>query len=92
MKVAIKREKNQACLSSSEREQARCETSKCKKVKGKQRNPSRLAGNFFVLEVQALLDGFDLGLGSLDAALVIGGILEAGILHLGVELDLRLGT
>ena len=55
-----------------------------------------LGGVFFGaiirLEVQALLDSLDLLLGSLGAALVIGSALKAGILHLGIELNLWLGT
>ena len=44
------------------------------------------------LEVQTLLKGLDLCLGSLDAALIVGSILEARILYLGVELNLWLST
>lgn len=54
--------------------------------------PAGGLGFFCCLEIEALLDGLDLGLGSLDAALVVGGFLEAWILHLGVELNLGLGT
>ena len=43
-------------------------------------------------EAKALLDGFDLLLSSLHAALVAAGTLERGILHLSVELDLRLSA
>ena len=42
------------------------------------------------LEIQALLDSLDLLFCSLCAALVAVGTLEARILHLAVELDLRL--
>jgi hypothetical protein len=44
------------------------------------------------LEIQALLDSLDLLLGSLGAALVAACTLEAGILHLGIELNLWLCT
>ena len=45
-----------------------------------------------LLEIQALLDGLNLLLGSLRAALVVGSTLEAGILDLSIELDLGLST
>ncbi len=45
-----------------------------------------------LLEIQALLDGLNLLLGSLRAALVVGSTLEAGILDLSIEHDLGLST
>ena len=45
-----------------------------------------------VLEIQALLDGLNLLLGSLRAALVVGSTLEDGILDLSIELDFGLST
>ena len=47
---------------------------------------------FIYLEIQALLQGLDLLLGILRAALVVVGALEGRILDLAVELDLRLST
>ena len=44
------------------------------------------------LQIQALLDGFNLCLGLLRAGFVIGSALELGVLDLGIELDLRLGA
>ena len=56
-------------------------------------NPQPSGWGFFCcLEIEALLEGFDLRLGGFDAALVVGGFLEAWILHLGVELNLGLGA
>jgi hypothetical protein len=45
-----------------------------------------------ILKIQALLDTFNLLFCSLCAALIAAGTLEAGILHLAVELNLRLCT
>ena len=44
------------------------------------------------LQIQTLLDGLNLLEGRIGAALVAAGALEAGILDLAVELDLRLGA
>ena len=45
-----------------------------------------------ILKIQALLDTLNLLFCSLCAALIAAGTLEAGILHLAVELNLRLCT
>ena len=58
----------------------------------KSKSPAAWLGICCCLEIEALLDGFDLRLGGFDAALVVGGFLEAWILHLGVELNLGLGA
>ena len=50
-----------------------------------------MAGISF-LEIQALLDCLYLSLSSLDAALIVGSFLEAGILDFCIELDLWLST
>ena len=44
------------------------------------------------VEIQALLDSFNLVVGSFRAALIAAGTLEGWILHFRIELNLRLGT
>ena len=51
-----------------------------------------LGGDVLFLEIQIFLQRFDLSLSLLDAGLVVGGTLESRILHLSIELDLRLST
>ena len=63
----------------------------CRQKKQATPNRSRLLLGFRgLLEIQALLDSFNLLLSILEATLIVVGTLETGILDLSVELDLRL--
>ena len=63
------------------------------KTRGKTtRLPPRTNNDFNYLEFQRCFDGLDFGVGGLHATLVVGCSLERRILHLDVELNLRLGA
>lgn len=55
-------------------------------------NSSYLSKIQALVEIQALLDSLNLLLGSLGATVVAASALEGWILHLDIELDLRLST
>ena len=57
-----------------------------------QKIPTVLWWGFTFSEIQALLEGFNLLFCGLRAALIVCGALEGRILHLRVELNLRLCT